>query len=391
MTIFFLSSGPILPLVGGRRLREYQMLKELARLAPVRVLCTLGKSEKQGAAGFEHPTELHDFEHPVRFTFHALDRPGIFSFLHAFGPHFARGFSTDLDVVLKGEVRRGDVVWASRLRMAKYFARLKKRGVRTILDEHQIESDLMLDEAFEAFWNWAESIAAMQVARYERRLTREAELVVTASTIDAHRVQKLSPRSKVRVIPFELPTAPYVPPTGIPRANRIAFIADLEYQPNLNAIRFMLSEVLPRLRASLGDALPEFIVASSDPVPKDVDYSVAYYESPEGLGRILAECRVAIFPLRQGRGNRIHLLEAMAAGLPIVCTGKAIDGLTVRPSLDLFLANDADGMTSLLLRLLRDPALSESTGRNARETVSRVYGERDLRAEFREIVGISPG
>jgi polysaccharide biosynthesis protein PslH len=382
--IFFLSSGPILPLVGGRRLREFQMLRELAEIAPVRVLCLTKSSAKSELA---HPSELKDYRYPITFSFHPLDRKGVFGrFFTSFSPHFAKGFSQDLLNTLSSELKDGDLIWASRLRMARYIARFSNRKIFTVLDEHQIESDLLLDEAFQSLRNWSESINAIQVARYERALTKKAQLVVTASSIDANRVQKLSPKSRVKVIPFQLPLAPYGAIEKSPRASekkRILFIADLEYPPNRDAIQWAHDEIIPRLKAALPTAeVPEFVVASSDPPPRDATYSVLHYDSPDGLARILSESTVGLFPLRRGRGNRIHLLEAMAMGLPVVCTGKAIDGLTVRPHLDLFLSNDADGLTSLVLRLLRDENLRATIGANARETVMRNYGDRELKEIF---------
>ena len=391
MKIFFLSSGPILPLVGGRRLREYQILKELAKIAPVRALClTKGKNEDDIPA--DHPRVLEGNAHSITFSFHPLDEKGLLSLFSLFGPHFAKGFSSSLLRTLRAELSDDDLIWASRLRMAKYISRVQNRQVYTVLDEHQIESDLMLDEAFQSWRRWSDGISAMQVARYERSLARKAQVVVTASPIDAHRVQRLSPKSQIKIIPFQLPLAPYEidPSNQKPKENRIVFIADLEYPPNREAITWTEKEIMPRLKASLGKDIPEFVIATSDPIPKGSErgssQSYLHYDTPEELGRILSESVLAVFPLRQGRGNRIHLLEAMAAGLPVVCTGKAIDGLTLRPSLDIFLANDSDGITSHIVRLLRDPELRALTGKNARDTVSRAYGNRELKESFLEIL-----
>lgn len=137
----------------------------------------------------------------------------------------------------------------------------------------------------------------------------------------------------------------------------------------------MHRELLPRLSASLSKDLPEFIIASSDQLQRSLPFHFKQYSTPEELGVILRESKLGLFPLLHGRGNRIHLLEAMASGLPLVCTGKAIDGLTLRPSFDLYIEDDADGLTSLILRFLRDPQLCEETGNHARETIEHEYGE----------------
>ena len=62
------------------------------------------------------------------------------------------------------------------------------------------------------------------------------------------------------------------------------------------------------------------------------------------LGRVestaapLAAARVALAPVRHGSGTRLKLLEYFAAGLPVVCTAKAAEGLEVEDGTHLRLA-----------------------------------------------------
>lgn len=389
---FFLSSGSIFPLTGGRRLREFQILKELSRHLPVRAMCVVNPGEPLPT----HPTgKLIEDGFEVEFSFHHADQASLWREpIERFKPHFAKEFSQDLLKRLKKDASPGDVLWASRLRMAAYIPHAKKLGLRTVLEEHQIESDVLLDEAFEDIRSWRDAIRAIQCARYEKKLTEVAEVVVTASLMDATRVSRISPNSRIQTIPFHLPISEYkYAPCATDSENsrkRIVFIADTDYGPNLQATAWVIEEVFPRLSQALGQK-PEFWIATWQKSSHWMDLfrghiELKLYRSPDELLAILHECEAVLFPLREGRGSRIHVLEAMASGIPVVSTGRSVDGLTVRPSYDLFIANDADSITSQLLRLFRDPSLRRQTGANARETLETTYSAENHSQPMGEIL-----
>jgi hypothetical protein len=86
---------------------------------------------------------------------------------------------------------------------------------------------------------WHQGLTAAQCALYEKRLSTSADLVVTASPIDANRMEKLAPNSKCQVLPYAIDTKNYVAEADPNRtkaigAIRISFIADLNTIKILN-------------------------------------------------------------------------------------------------------------------------------------------------------------
>jgi glycosyltransferase involved in cell wall biosynthesis len=74
-------------------------------------------------------------------------------------------------------------------------------------------------------------------------------------------------------------------------------------------------------------------------------------------------------PLRAGSGTRIKILEAWAAGVPVVATRIAAEGLPYRDGHDLLLAETPGDFARALVKLHRDPKLAARLAAGGRKTV----------------------
>lgn len=358
---FFLTSGPPVPVVGARRIRDAQILSLLAKRMPVELLCVSDRVDKPSIQAAMQAT----FGERVNVSCHPLDDQSLVARgLDVVRPHYAQGYSKSIESRLRTAAQPGDIVWLSRLRMAKYVDLARSLGCHSVLDEHQIESDLLFDNAFTKMKYWPQGLVAARCALYEKKLSYAADLVVTASAIDASRMSKLAPNSKVQVLPHGIDTQIYAATAKAGESKpvenlELSFIGDLEYRPNLHAMEWIREELLPRLTASLQNIRPHVrILTQSKPLEefrRDFpEFEIIGYERNDELVGHLRRSAVAIFPLRYGRGNRIHILEAIAAGIPVVTTGRGADGLSLNPLQDFCVAEQPDEFASLVMRVARD-------------------------------------
>ena len=89
---------------------------------------------------------------------------------------------------------------------------------------------------------------------------------------------------------------------------------------------------------------------------------------------------MAVIPVRAGSGLQNKVLEAMAAGTPVVTTPRAAAALDAEPGEHLLVAEDAAGLAAAALDLLRDPARARVLARAARALVERRYRWEDSAA-----------
>jgi glycosyltransferase involved in cell wall biosynthesis len=85
-----------------------------------------------------------------------------------------------------------------------------------------------------------------------------------------------------------------------------------------------------------------------------------------------------IVPLRIGGGTRLKILEAMAAGVPVISTRLGAEGLDVKDGKDILLADTSPDIQSALQRVLSDEPLRTRLAQTAHELVSSKYDWAEL-------------
>jgi glycosyltransferase involved in cell wall biosynthesis len=80
-----------------------------------------------------------------------------------------------------------------------------------------------------------------------------------------------------------------------------------------------------------------------------------------------------IVPLRIAGGSRLKILEAAAAGLPVISTSVGAEGLKFRPGVDLSMADSAEDLTASIVRWIRSPEAACRCAASARQVVEENY------------------
>ena len=117
----------------------------------------------------------------------------------------------------------------------------------------------------------------------------------------------------------------------------------MEYHPNRSAVRFFRREVWPLLRNRQPDLVWRLVGKNPDAVRAFTsgDSRIEVSGEVEDAVRELAKAEVAVVPLLAGSGTRLKILEAWAAGTPVVSTTIGAEGLPVRDGQHLLLADGA--------------------------------------------------
>lgn len=216
----------------------------------------------------------------------------------------------------------------------------------------------------------------LRLLRYELRACRAADELHFMSVADAERMaRRLPASSRLRVVPNAIETARFAPPQPAPPRADALFIGNFENLPNRDALEWLLAEIWPRVRAQLPEAALTVIGARMPP-------ELRIHDGQHGI-RIVGEVddpvpayhrhQVLLVPLRAGSGTRLKILEAFAAGLPVVSTRLGAEGLDVADDRHLLLADDPAGFAAAVAALLGDPARGERLAREARGLVVDTY------------------
>ena len=197
---------------------------------------------------------------------------------------------------------------------------------------------------------------------------------VVVSERDREELRHVNPALDWEVIPNGVECADFHGQTGQREAATLLFTGNFTYAPNLDAAEWLADELLPALRRQgidarlwlVGHAPPESLRARAG------DHVLVTGHVPD-LRPWLARATVYVCPLRLGAGIRNKVLEALAAGCPLLATPLSVEGIALRRGEDALLAERAE-FAAALRRLLADEALRERLARAGRRLVETQYG-----------------
>ncbi|MCB9246107.1 MAG: glycosyltransferase [Flavobacteriales bacterium] len=283
-----------------------------------------------------------------------------------------------------------DVAHVQHMRMAQYFRNV--RSVPRILD---------LPDAFSLYWErrnqvpraWYnrvfDALEAKRVRSYER-ITSVFELNLACSIEDLEHLKAAHPnaafallRNGVDLEVFKFKGHDYS------RNSTLLFTGNMDYAPNVDAVTYFVSELFGKLRAEFPGL--RLVIAGQRPVKRVLELageSIDVTGFVPDISELYATADIVIAPLRFGAGTQNKVLEAMAMGVPVVCTHIGFAGLEINSGEGVFMAENSAEFIGHIRNLLQSESLRMQTGniglKLAEERFSWDIVSRQLEAYLRE-------
>jgi glycosyltransferase involved in cell wall biosynthesis len=226
----------------------------------------------------------------------------------------------------------------------------------------------------------------MRVA--ERNGCREITRAMACSEIDREILQKFRPDLPISVIPNVVDTDLIQPMDNshVKNSDPVLFFQGvMDWYPNRDAVEFFARTIFPRVRDDCPRA--KLLVAGRNPPDEFVeqfksDPKVEFSGTVADMRPYLAVATVVIVPIRIGGGTRIKILEACAAGKPIVSTHIGAEGLDLQPGKEIILADNPAEFARAVVNLLQNPARCNALGKSARAAVVERYSKLTLKKKL---------
>lgn len=244
---------------------------------------------------------------------------------------------------------------------------------RVVYDAHNVECDnqrrLVVGGPFLRLAREAAGYLALRAA--ERELVRVADTVLVCSEGDAEAIRAgLGETIDAVVLPSAIDTASYARPAGRarPAGPTLLFPASFDYAPNREAAQYLALSLLPKVRARFPGARLALVGRAPDAAVRalgELD-GVVVTGPVEDTRPYFWDADILVCPLEYVSGTQLKLIEAFAAGVPVVTCPAAARALGATPGSHCLVAA-RDTIESEVARLLSDPALGQRLATSARE------------------------
>ena len=232
----------------------------------------------------------------------------------------------------------------------------------------------------------------------ERRVVRDADLVTAVSEVDQSHFARLYGVKPI-LLPNGVDTTRFAPldrqtiaslraKYGID-SRTLLFAGFYAYGPNREAIDFLVTSVMPALRHSHPSATLALTGGGApyrEPWIRNAG-SIPY----DDFAGFVGACGVAVAPIFSGSGTRLKILEAMAAGIPVVATPKAAEGLGLRHREHFLLANNQKEFVDAIAALFENPGLAAHLRRFARQKVDAEFSWDGIARKFEDDILMAGG
>lgn len=271
----------------------------------------------------------------------------------------------------------------------RYLSVVKRHKCRIIFDEHNVEADI-----FQQKYGSPDSLRAKlkvqlqlpQLRSIEKDLVRHSDQIWVCSDADVSLLKQLyGQAAPAYVIPNGVNVAHYEEvrsskcelPPGLEDTNRnLLYLGQLSYAPNTVAVQLLIDQIYPRLRQINPDC--RLLLVGRNPTQYMLDAAkqepgIVITGSVADVRPYLAAATLMVVPLLQGGGTRLKILEAFAAGCPVVSTAKGAEGLAVEDGEHLLIRNGIEGIVEGVCQLWSEPSLRETLTSAAYELVQAEY------------------
>jgi hypothetical protein len=346
---------PFPPKRGGK-IRPFNMIRHLSRSHDVTV-AALARSEAEAREGMGIADYCSRFQ--MITTDESAQKLRMIARLPTPTPSSMGYFySPDLAHRVRGLLacEHFDLIFVHCSSVAQYVAHA--RGVPKMLDFGDMDSQKWLEYArYKPFplsaGYWLEGV---KLQREEQRLARRFDLCTATTRGEWETLESYRTGAATDWFPNGVDSEYFAPNGERYDPDEICFVGRMDYYPNQESMFAFCADVLPRIQARRPRTRLTIVGADPSPAVRNLAQrpGVTVTGSVEDVRPYLHRSALMVAPLNIARGTQNKILEAMAAGVPVVTSAVAAGGVDALAGEHLLVARSAEEHADAVLRILED-------------------------------------
>jgi polysaccharide biosynthesis protein PslH len=253
--------------------------------------------------------------------------------------------------------QRFDLIFVHCSSVAQYVDEV--RDIPKILDFGDMDSQKWLEYArYKPFpLSLGYRFEAAKLERAERRLATRFDLCTATTRAEWETLEGYRTGVASDWFPNGVDSEYFAPSDGPYDPDTVAFVGRMDYYPNQECMFDFCAKVLPRLQATRPGL--KLVIVGADPSPAVRRLGnlagVTVTGSVPDVRPLLRRAALMVAPLNIARGTQNKILEAMAAGVPVVASRVAAGGVDASSPEHFLVAATPDEYVAAILRIVDDP------------------------------------
>lgn len=393
----------IVPYVpNGIRIRSYKLIEYLAKLGIEVSLFTISSNERD-------LEDVNSIKHICRDVYFQ-DQPVWRSWLnclvvlpstkslqsvYSWNPRLGAALKKQIEA---NDAERGyDLIHVEHLRGSEYadYVRRNFPDKPLVWDSVDCISHLFkqaINQSKGLFGRFVSQLDIKRTQLTEGKRICEVDHVLVTSPLDRDALLALAPSGGIPA-PISLITNGvdldyYRQPDQFTKeTNTIVFSGKMSYHANVTMATFLIYEIMPKVWQTKPDVRVAIVGKDPSPIIRKFseDPRITVTGTVDDIRPFLWRAGVSVVPLIYGAGIQNKILEAMAAGTPVVASSRSLSALHVVVGRDLLIADSPEEFALQILQLMTNPKLYEDISRSGSEYVARYHDWRNI---AKRLVGI---
>lgn len=391
MRILMISTWLPYPPDTGFRIRAFNLLRKLSVRHQI-TLVSFGGHESEPS----HVAVLEQFCQRVLVVPHDPFAPrpvrSVLGLLAPYPRFLSAGCSRQMERVVDEAFSTGQFDLVLNLVIVAAHHARHVTGVPQVLDLLEVTQLVQEVDGQRLLSRMKRQLANRKLASYVRQMLERGIVCTTASDAEKSAILRLvgsCRATSIEVVPNGVDYAAYV--GTVPNrelAPYLVFNGAMTFNANLEAMTYFLSQVWPRIHSQM-PKLSMKITGSHAGVRLDSlrlapEISLTGYV--DDVRPLVAGAAACVVPILTGGGTRVKILEAMALGVPVIASPKAVEGLDVRHEEHVLIADAPERFAAEVIRVLNDGSLRANVVAEARRLVRDRYDWDRIGCAYEEII-----
>lgn len=282
-------------------------------------------------------------------------------------------FKNELEKIITKE--KPDVVHVQHIRMAQYLKYLQNTpAILDLPDAFSLYWKRRIEKEKNIFVKWFKKIEYQRLLKFEKVLN-EYNMSLVCSEEDRDYLKNQQKIINLNLLHNGVDLNTFTSNIHDYSHNHtLLFTGNMNYAPNVDAVIFFCDKILPKVRIKFPSV--KFIIAGQKPVKKVLNLksdSVEVTGFVEDISIYYNKASVVVAPLRFGAGTQNKVLEALAMGVPVVCSNIGFNGLGIENGEGAFMETEEEGFVNKIIELLSSQELRERTGEKGKEIIRKKF------------------